>query len=105
MTKFLMRDGRASTEAVKLGLAIEEALKAAPPNAPAVRLHLKTYGGSARSPRVVIREHNAAVDVLRAAGIAFTPGNDAPRGSAIGDFIELNRSAAERLARIIRAAN
>lgn len=105
MTKFLMRDGRASTEAVKLGLAIEEALKAAPPNAPAVRLHLKTYGGSARNPRVVIREHNAAIDVLRAAGIAFMLGNDAPRGSAIGDFIELNRSAAERLARIIRAAN
>lgn len=89
-----LKSGVASESARELADRIGAAL-AAQARGP-VRLRFSVYVGRGRRIHASRTEHFAAQELLDQAGVAFTVGNDAPRGGALGDFIELERSEARR---------
>lgn len=89
-----IKSGAASESARDLAGRINAAL-AAQARGP-IRLRLSVYAGRGRRIHASRAEHFAAQELLAQAGMAFVVGNDAPRGGALGDFIELARSEARR---------
>ena len=83
-----LASGKPSATALELCSLIKSALALSARGA--VRLHLVEYGGRGRRLHVKRTEHAAAAETLVQAGVAFLLGNDAPRGGALGDFIERN---------------
>lgn len=105
LSVFLKKDGTPSAAAIILAASIRSTIKyASDPAARTVRLHLVAYAGKGRYSRYSDADHRAAIDVLTAAGIPFTRGNDAPRGGRRGDFIELTREDAARFLERVDAA-
>lgn len=90
----LLKSGAASESARELADRIRAAL-AARARGP-IRLRLSVYVGRGRRLHASRTEHFAAQELLDKAGVVFVAGNDAPRGGALGDFIEIARSEARR---------
>lgn len=55
------------------------------------RFHLVTYYGSGRRTTAARGKYNAMMVLLDKIHVPYTTGNDAPRGGASGDYIEVNR--------------
>lgn len=90
----MLKSGAASESARELADRISAAL-AAQARGP-IRLRLSVYAGRGRRLHASRTEHFAAQELLALAGIVFEVGNDAARGGALGDFIELARPEARR---------
>ena len=90
----MLKSGAASESARELADRIGAAL-AAQARGP-IRLRLSVYAGRGRRIHASRTEHFAAQELLDQAGTVFAVGNDAPRGGALGDFIELSRAEARR---------
>lgn len=103
MTSLFLKSGRSSVAALRLAARLDCALLDA--EAPAVRLHLVTVSGRGQWTRANRRIHWRSMELLVSAGIDFTTGNDAPRGGAVGTYIELTRAEAQRFVDMIRAAD
>lgn len=102
MTSLFTKSGRPSVAALCLANWLDNALML-DTEAPAVRLHLVVACG--RWSHADFGDHRRSAELLEAAGITFTTGNDAPRGGAVGTYIELTRIEAQRFVDMIRAAD
>lgn len=64
-------------------------------------LHLKRWTRSGSRYKLDDKSHDRLYFALRYIGIDFVVGNDAPRGGAEGDFIELTTKGVRQLKRIM----
>lgn len=96
-----LKSGKPSSSAFELYVTIKAGLAM---KSGSVRMHFKTYGGRGKFSRLNCGEHWAAIDLLKQAGVEFNEGNDAPRGGAIGDYIELSRPEAQKFVKMIAKA-
>ena len=62
------------------------------------RVHGKHYSGSGRFTSVANGTHYTTIEGLKAIGVDYVTGNDAPRGGQCGDFVELTAKGRRQVA-------
>ncbi len=62
------------------------------------RVHGKNYSGLGRFCSITNGTYFATIEGLEAIGVDYQTGNDAPRGGAIGDYIELTAKGKRQVA-------
>lgn len=66
------------------------------------RHHGKHYSGSGHFISVANGTHFSTIEGLRLIGVDFTTGNDAPRGGATGDYVELTAKGKRQVAEWVK---
>lgn len=62
------------------------------------RVHGKKYSGRGRFTSITNGTYFATIEGLKSIGVDYQAGNDAPRGGAIGDYIELTAKGKRQVA-------
>lgn len=82
------KSGKNKGEIIDKYVGIIKELKYEGATSKVFRLHLKSWTGSHKKPRLVDNESNY-IKVLEVYGIKYSKGNDAPKGGITGDYIEV----------------